>query len=71
MTFQEIISSIESLSSEEQNELFELIRTNRQAKILADSQELMQAFQHGTAKKGNVNDLIKDLLGDDDENCLE
>ena len=75
MTFQEIISSIESLSSEDQDELFELIRTRRieqrRAEILANSQELMEAFQNGTAKRGSINDLIDDLLGDDDENCLE
>ena len=75
MTFQEIISSIESLSSEDQDELFELIRTRRieqrRAEILANSQELMEAFQNGTAKRGSINDLIDDLLGDDDGNCLE
>ena len=79
MTFQEIISSIallapsviKGLFTKDQNDLFELIRTRRRAEILANSQELMQDFQNGTAKKGSVNDLIEDLLGDDDENCLE
>jgi hypothetical protein len=32
---------------------------------------VMQAFQDGTAKRGSVDDLIADLLGDDDANCLE
>ena len=79
MTFQEIISSIallapsviKGLFTKDQNDLFELIRTRRRAEILANSQELMQDFQNGTAKRGSVNDLIEDLLGDDDENCLE
>jgi hypothetical protein len=73
--FQEIIDSIESLSLEDQDYLFELIRKrrieNRRAEILANAHEVMQAFQDGTAKRGSVDDLIADLLGDDDANCLE
>ena len=75
MTFQEIINSIESLPIEDQDYLFELIRKRRidrrRAEILANAQEVMQAVKAGTAKKGSVNDLIADLLGDDDERCLE
>jgi hypothetical protein len=67
--FQEIIDSIESLSLEDQDYLFELIRKrrieNRRAEILANAHEVMQAFQDGTAKRGSVDDLIADLLGDD------
>ncbi len=66
--FQEIIDSIESLSLEDQDYLFELIRKrrieNRRAEILANAHEVMQAFQDGTAKRGSVDDLIADLLGD-------
>jgi hypothetical protein len=32
---------------------------------LANSEELMQSFKDGTAKRGSVDDLIADLLGDD------
>jgi hypothetical protein len=73
--FQEIIDSIESLSLEDQDYLFELIRKrrieNRRAEILANAHEVMQSFQDGTAKRGSVDDLIADLLGDDDASCLE
>jgi hypothetical protein len=31
----------------------------------------MKSFKDGTAKKGSVDDLIADLLGDDDASCLE
>lgn len=75
MTFQEIIDSIEKLTIEDQDQLFELIRKrrseNRRAEILANAQEVMQAFKDGTAKRGSVDDLIADLLGDDDGSCLE
>ena len=67
LVFQEIIDSIESLSIEDQDYLFELIRKrrieNRRAEILANAQEVQQAFKDGTAKIGSVDDLIADLLG--------
>ncbi|MEG4225272.1 hypothetical protein QUA35_03715 [Microcoleus sp. N9_B2] len=75
MTLQEIIAQVESLSIEDQDQLFELIRKrrieNRRAEILANAQEVMEAFKNGTAKRGSVDDLIADLLGDDDGSCLE
>ena len=75
MTLQEIISSINSLPTEDQEHLFEFLRQqrieNRQQEILANAQEVMQAFKNETAKRGSVDDLIADLLGDDDGSCLE
>ena len=75
MTFQEIVNSIGNLSTEERDCLFDLIRQQRieeqEAETLANYRELQQAIKDGTAKKGSVQDLIADLLGDDDENCLE
>ena len=75
MTLQEIISSINSLPTEDQEHLFEFLRQqrieNRQQEILANAQGVMQAFKNGTAKRGSVDDLIADLLGDDDGSCLE
>jgi hypothetical protein len=69
MVFQEIIDSIEVLSIEDQDYLFELIRKrrieNRRREILANSEEVMQSFKDRTAKRGSVDDLIADLLGDD------
>ncbi|MEH2207731.1 MAG: hypothetical protein V7K53_27290 [Nostoc sp.] len=74
MTLQEIINSIESLPTEDREYLFEFLRQqrieNRRVEILANAQEVMQAFKDGTAKKGSVDDLIADLLGDDGS-CLE
>ena len=75
MVFQQIIDSIEVLSIEDQDYLFELIRKrrieNRRRGILANSEEVMKSFKDGTAKRGSVDDLIADLLGDDDASCLE
>jgi hypothetical protein len=75
MTLQEIINSIESLPTEEREYLFEFLRQqrieNQQVEILANAQEVMQAFKDGTARRGSVDDLIADLLGDDDASCLE
>ena len=67
LIFQEIIDSIESLSIEDQEYLFELIRKrrieNRRAEILSNAQEVQQDFKDGTAKRGSVDDLVADLLG--------
>ena len=75
MVFQQIIDSIEVLSIEDQDYLFELIRKrrieNRRQEILANSEEVMKSFKNGTTKRGGVDDLIADLLGDDDASCLE
>ena len=75
LTLQEIIDSIEILPTEDREQLFELLRQrrieDRRSEILANAQELMQAFKAGTAKIGSVEDLIADLLGDDNEGCLE
>jgi hypothetical protein len=75
MTLQEIIDQVESLSIEDQDQFFDLIRKrrieNRRAEILANAQEVMEAFKNGTAKRGSVDDLIADLLGDDDGICVE
>ncbi|WP_103669697.1 hypothetical protein [Pseudanabaena sp. BC1403] len=35
----------------------------RNAEILANAQEVQQAFKDGTAKSGSVDDLLADLLG--------
>ncbi|MFN5895531.1 MAG: hypothetical protein ACK45Z_23325 [Dolichospermum sp.] len=75
MTLQEIINSIENLPTEDREYLFEFLQKQRinqkRTEILTNAEELKQAFKNGTAKRGNVDDLIADLLGDDDGSCLE
>jgi len=75
ITLQEIINSIENLPTEDREYLFEFLQKQRidqkRTEILTNAEELKQAFQSGTAKRGTVDDLIADLLGDDDGSCLE
>jgi len=71
MTFQEIIDSIEVLSTEEQEQLFELIRKrrieSRRAEIAANAEEVFQAVEAGTAKRGSFEAMKAYLLSDEDE----
>jgi hypothetical protein len=75
MTLQEIINSIENLPTEDREYLFEFLQKQRinqkRTEILTNAEELKQAFKNGTAKRGTVDDLIADLLGDYDGSCLE
>ncbi len=68
MNLQEIINSIENLPTEDREYLFEFLRQqrveNRRLEILANAKEVTEAFKNGTAKRGSVDDLIADLLGD-------
>jgi dGTP triphosphohydrolase len=71
MVYQEIINSIESLSIDEQDELFELIRRRRieqwRAEIADNARQTMAAVEKGTAKSfNNFEDLKSYLLADDE-----
>ena len=71
ITFQEIIDSIETLTVEDQEHLFELIRKrrieNRRAEIVANAQEVFKAVEAGTAMQGTFKDLRSYLLAEDEE----
>jgi hypothetical protein len=71
MTFQDIINSIENLSEEDQELLFELIRKRRiearRSEIAANAQETLQAIEMGTAKRGTFEEIKAYLLSDEDE----
>ena len=75
MRFQEIIESIEALSAEEQEYLWDLVRKrriqHRREEITNHARAFKLEFKEGRAKQGTVDDLIADLLDDKDENCLE
>ncbi|NEQ39254.1 MAG: hypothetical protein F6K40_24580 [Okeania sp. SIO3I5] len=75
ISFQEIIDSIEKLSIDEQDYLFELIKKRRIEKrrleIAVNAQATLERFKQGTAKIGSVDNLIADLLDEqDDEDSL-
>jgi hypothetical protein len=65
MTVEDIVESINQLSIEDQEKLFEIVRKRRieqqEAEILASRRELKQAISDGTAKKGSVQDLINEV----------
>ncbi len=71
MTFQEIIESIEQLSTDDQDLLFELIHKRRiearRAEIAANAQEAFQSVENGTAKGGDFEAVKAYLLSDEDE----
>jgi hypothetical protein len=71
MTFQEIVDSIEELSTEDRDELFELIRKRRveqrRSEILANAQIAFRAVDEGTAKRGSFEDVKSYLLEDNEE----
>ncbi len=75
MKFQEMIDSIENLSTEDQDYLFDLIRKrrieHRRLGIAANAQKTLEAFKEGKGKRGTVDDLIADLLEDDNGNNLD
>lgn len=70
VSFQEIIDSIEGLSLEDQDYLLELIQKrrieNRRSQIAKNAQLTFTALDLGTAKKGNIDDLMADLLIDEE-----
>lgn len=75
ISFQEIIDSLEKLSIDEQDYLFELIKKRRIEKrrleIANNAQATLECFKQGTAKTESVDDLIADLLDErDDEDSL-
>lgn len=69
-SFQEIIDSIEKLSIEEQDYLFELIKKRRvearRSEMASNAKATLDSLKKRTAKKGSVDDLIADLLDDKD-----
>jgi hypothetical protein len=69
-TFQTVIESVEALSKDEQDQLFELIHKRRipqrRQEIAQRSLEVTEAIKNGTAKIGTVEDLIADVFGDDE-----
>ncbi|MGB3514789.1 MAG: hypothetical protein WBA93_37385 [Microcoleaceae cyanobacterium] len=75
ISFQEIIDSIEKLSIDEQNYLFNVIKKRRIEKrrleIAVNAKATLESLKEGTAKTGSMDDLIADLLDDkDDEDSL-
>jgi predicted hydrocarbon binding protein len=65
-TLQAIIESVEALSEDEQDILFELIHKRRIAKrrqeIAQNAKATMQAVGNGTAQRGTATDLMASIF---------
>lgn len=71
MTFQEMVDSIEKLSTEDQEELFELIRKRRieqrRSEILANARLAFKTVDERTAKRGSFEEIKSYLLEEEIE----
>ena len=71
ISFQEIIDSIESLSIEDQDYLFDLIHKrridNRREEIAKNGQETLKSLSLGQGKKGTAEEIKADWLEDEEE----
>jgi hypothetical protein len=74
VTLQEVLKAIDGLSAKDRDRLYESLRQQKiveqEAEILASRQELKQAIANGTAKTGDIRDLIAELVGDNDASHL-
>ena len=69
-SLQSAIESIEALSDDEQDLVFDLIQKRRIAscrKAIAQSAvETMVAVENGTAKRGTAQEIMADIFGDEE-----
>jgi hypothetical protein len=66
--FNEVLEMIDNMPLEEQYMIIEIIENRYKEKmrdaILRNAQESLQEYKKGIAKRGTVDDLIKDLESD-------
>lgn len=64
----QILDEIASLSLDDQEMLINIVKKRhierKREQVLRDSRETMRAYKQGLAKKGTVDDLMKDLESD-------
>jgi DNA-binding NtrC family response regulator len=64
----QILDEIASLSLDEQEMLINIVKKRhierKREQILRDSRETLRAYKKGLAKRGTVDDLMKDLESD-------
>ncbi len=64
-SFQKVVESVESLPSNDQWLLIELVRKRlvqqKRTELLSDVAEARQAYQMGDVRRGTVGDLMKEL----------
>lgn len=65
LSFDEVLNNVESLTAEDQDLLFDIVKKRRieaRKSIAKNVQEAIKLFQDGTAKIGNLDSLNADLL---------
>lgn len=69
-TLQAIIESVEALSEDEQDLLFDLIYkrriTKRRQEIATNAKATMQAVNNGTATRGTAAEVMASIFGDEE-----
>jgi hypothetical protein len=69
-TLQTVIESVEALSAEEQDFLFNLIHkrriNQRRQEIAQHATQTLDAVQNGTAQRSTATEIMADLFGDDE-----
>ena len=69
-TLQAIIESVEALSEDEQDVLFDLIHKRRIAKrrqeIATNAKATMEAVNNGTATRGTAAEVMANIFGDEE-----
>lgn len=69
-SLQAAIESIEALSEEEQDLVFDLIQKrrveSRRKEIAQSAVDTMIAVENGTAKRGTAAEIMADIFGDDE-----
>ena len=66
LSFQDLIEAVESMPLDDQSMLVDLINKRitekRRAELVAEVQEVRDAYKRGEVKRGTFEDLMKDLL---------
>lgn len=66
LSFDEILSYVESLTIEDQDLLFDIIQKRRvetrRKEIAENARQTIKSFQNGTARMGDLDNLKADLL---------
>jgi vacuolar-type H+-ATPase subunit H len=71
MTLENVLEYLETLSEEEQQEVFDLVKKRRierrRSEIAENGRKTFEAMEKGTAKRGSVEEIKSYLLADEEE----
>ncbi len=71
ITLENVLEYLETLSEEEQQEVFNLVKKRRierrRSEIAENGRKTFEAMEKGTAKRGSVEEIKSYLLADEEE----